>query len=373
MDGHYRWGDVSALNIQKHTYKHTHTNGNYKNPTDALALSFEASLDLDVSTRNNSISSNEQTNQVNTLEYMNVFQKIDITAQNVATDSLNLDGDFELSDISDLVGIINCTNQETPIINKNVGKLAETPENCDILTRLDKKYTPGEVAILNKLEKFESDILRKKPKSISPPAFSAFLEAEKFVSCNGKKSLFKLLAGHGVVGSFFGANGHRIQALQHEHDITVSVTTKRIHFPGSNNKGVLLFQGKLTNILRSLRPLYKAMQEETARLLLDDEYFPSDKIRLEIEVLVPESLRFTMDRNRDFKKIMETSGCNMRVIKQTYEDPPVQERVLVIFGNQQQVEIAIEKVALLIQDDSHLKYYGYMKYPDLTIAKSVYK
>uniref|UniRef100_A0A3B0MY92 KH domain containing protein, putative n=1 Tax=Theileria annulata TaxID=5874 RepID=A0A3B0MY92_THEAN len=196
-----------------------------------------------------------------------------------------------------------------------------------------------------------------------------FTLAQLFSQKSPRRSFLKILASHGVIGSFFGSNGHRVQALQQEFSVNVSVTTKRIHFPGSNNKGVLLINGKLYNILKVLRPLYRAIQEEVIRLLIDESVrIEPSKIRLEIEVLIPESLRFTMDRNKHFKQIMDMTGANIRVIKQTYEDGPVQERVLVLFGSQNEVELALEKIALMIQDDTGFKHYTYMNYPELTIA-----
>ena len=75
-----------------------------------------------------------------------------------------------------------------------------------------------------------------------------------------------------------------------------------------------------------------------------------------------------MDRNRNFRTVMEETGSNIRVIKQTFEDGFIQERVLVIFGRRNEVEAAIEKIAILLQDETHLRNYSYMKYPDLTLA-----
>ena len=95
---------------------------------------------------------------------------------------------------------------------------------------------------------------------------NSFHLAGSFSKNQNKKSLLKVLAGHGVIGSFFGANGYRVQAVQQNYEVNISVTTKRVHYPGSNNKGILLFQGKLTNILQALRPLYKAIQEENNKI-----------------------------------------------------------------------------------------------------------
>ncbi|UKJ89874.2 hypothetical protein MACJ_003128 [Theileria orientalis] len=250
-----------------------------------------------------------------------------------------------------------------------------------------KELSYGEHIIYNKIETLQRMIkhmvmtIHEKYNTDSNLRYEAFLNetvnesiydftlAQIFSQKNQRRSSLKLLASHGVIGSFFGSNGHRVQALQQEFSVNVSVTTKRIHFPGSNNKGVLLINGKLYNILKVLRPLYRAIQEEVIRLLIDDSVrIEPSKIRLEIEVLIPESLRFTMDRNKHFKQIMEMTGANIRVIKQTYEDGPVQERVLVVFGTQNEVELAIEKIALMIQDDVGFKHYSYMNYPDLTVA-----
>ncbi|KAF5153275.1 hypothetical protein TpMuguga_04g02670 [Theileria parva strain Muguga] len=250
-----------------------------------------------------------------------------------------------------------------------------------------KELTYGEHIIYNKIDTLQKMIknmvmtMHEKYNVDSNLRYEAFLKdsgnestydftlAQMFSQKSPRRSFLKLLASHGVIGSFFGSNGHRVQALQQEFSVNVSVTTKRIHFPGSNNKGVLLINGKLYNILKVLRPLYRAIQEEVIRLLIDESVrIEPSKIRLEIEVLIPESLRFTMDRNKYFKQIMDMTGANIRVIKQTYEDGPVQERVLVLFGSQNEIELALEKIALMIQEDSGFKHYTYMNYPELTIA-----
>ncbi|AFZ81521.1 hypothetical protein BEWA_009350 [Theileria equi strain WA] len=264
--------------------------------------------------------------------------------------------------------------------------------DCEIKNKglSSKVLTYGEEIICNKIESLQRALktllvaVHEKGKIDDVKSELSFTEdtdelllysfnlAELHSQKNPKKSSLKILASHGVIGSFFGSNGHRIQALQQEHSVNVSVTTKRVHFPGSNNKGVLLIHGRLPNVLKVLRPLYKAMQEEIIRLFIDDTVkIKAHNVRLEIEVLITESLRFVMDRNKYFKQIMQISGANMRVIKQTFEDGPVQERVLVIFGKQKEVEIALEKVAIMIQDDLNFRFYSYMNYPDLTVSTNV--
>ena len=83
--------------------------------------------------------------------------------------------------------------------------------------------------------------------------------------------------------------------------------------------------------------------------------------------MIPESLRFKMDRARKFTPLMEETGANIRVIKQLYDEGEVQERLLVLFGKQRDVEMALEKVGILLQE-SDMRTYKFMKYPDLTYA-----
>ena len=80
--------------------------------------------------------------------------------------------------------------------------------------------------------------------------------------------------------------GYRIQKIQRDYGITVNVTKQRTHFPGSNNKGVLLFNGPLVYILLALRELYVSMKEEACRTFFEGLEIPADKLKVYISAMI---------------------------------------------------------------------------------------
>lgn len=201
-------------------------------------------------------------------------------------------------------------------------------------------------------------------------------------SCVRCSCLLKIVVNHAVAGLYIGKNGAHLKMLQTKYQFKLTQSGRGakgdftgVGYPCHRTNTTLLFQGNLVDILYGLRPLYKIIQSDI--LALDEKSNEllcgrKLKVKFELNLVVPADRKriLLQDTGRRCMQLRNASGVEIIAGKQNFEVGNIKESIVTLFGFQENVERAMEWLAIFLQESPAITSgdYYFMDYPKYTTA-----
>ncbi|KAF8819627.1 putative Rna-binding protein Nova-1 [Cardiosporidium cionae] len=168
----------------------------------------------------------------------------------------------------------------------------------------------------------------------------------------------RLLISNVVAGSVIGKTGHTLESLQAQSGGSIKVFTNVVHFPGTQER-IVVIAGTQEQMVLALNLIIDKIEEAATNHAKATT--PGQPSRITVRLLLPRSAAAAVigKGGQKIRQLQETSQASLQI---SSREDAISERIATISGECSAVRVAAAGVAEMIQSDSTLKNYLLLDY-----------